>query len=623
LTVLACALTALSAQAGQKKADKGDDASLPVVATNVKPSKKLSNPAKQPAPSTAKKKKGCSDTDPQVDLQLLIVSSDGSEADLPAIQQTLDYMGTPYTLWRIDQHPGGLTADVLASGCHGFYQGVILTNNALPLTFDEWTALLNYETSFGVRRVCWYTIPNADYGYADWTDVINTSDAPLPAHLTPEGAAVFSYLKPTATIPIKNVFAFRAQPLDSTGTPLLKDDQGDALVLQENFPDGRQTLAFAFDSNAVQTHILALGYGAINWVTKGLFIGQHRISTDIQIDDVFLPNALWGGGIYRITGDDINALQGWQDLKRQDPLLPGLTIEMAFNGVGTTAGYASPDTLTKTIKKLPKGVFSFMSHTYTHQDENVSNYETALSELTQNLDVADHLTLKKFSKTSMVPPAYTGLTNPAFMQAAYDAGLRNLAADASDPTYLYLPANTGTYSPLQPEIFLTPRHPGGLSVSASTPDQCIGFYNEVSGTNLTYSQFLDQISDLMVQFLLRGDWDPWMYHQSNLRAYDGTHSLLSDLLDATFAKYEALFNLPIEDLSQEDAGNRMLEKMGWTSAGVTATKGPGNKLTLTAAQDTVVRITGITKGDDFEVYGDQTIDKVKLKAGKTVTINLQ
>src|SRR5262245_26647735 len=61
-----------------------------------------------------------------VDLKILVIAADGNEAALPAIQQALDYLGTPYTVYRAAATPGGLTADKLASGCHGYYQGVIL-----------------------------------------------------------------------------------------------------------------------------------------------------------------------------------------------------------------------------------------------------------------------------------------------------------------------------------------------------------------------------------------------------------------------------------------------------------------------------------------------------------------
>jgi len=68
---------------------------------------------------------------PTIDLKVLVIAADGKEADLPAIQQTLDYLGTPYTVYQAAQTPGGLTPDLLANGCHGFYQGIILTDGEL------------------------------------------------------------------------------------------------------------------------------------------------------------------------------------------------------------------------------------------------------------------------------------------------------------------------------------------------------------------------------------------------------------------------------------------------------------------------------------------------------------
>lgn len=37
----------------------------------------------------------------------------------------------------------------------------------------------------------------------------------------------------------------------------------------------------------------------------------------------------------------------------------------------------------------------------------------------------------------------------------------------------------------------------------------------------------------MVSYLARFDLDPLMFHQPNMRAYDGVNSLLGDLLHAT------------------------------------------------------------------------------------------
>src|SRR5437667_946335 len=61
---------------------------------------------------------------PTIDMQILVITADGNEANLPAIKQTLEYLGTPYTIYIATQTPGGLTPDKLGGGSHGYYQGI-------------------------------------------------------------------------------------------------------------------------------------------------------------------------------------------------------------------------------------------------------------------------------------------------------------------------------------------------------------------------------------------------------------------------------------------------------------------------------------------------------------------
>ena len=104
-------------------------------------------------------------TSPTVDMKILVIAADGNEACLPAIQQTLDYLGTPYSVYIAAKTPGGLTPDRLSNGEHGYYQGIILTTGQLvyatdassvsALTPQEWADLRSYEARLGIREVNW------------------------------------------------------------------------------------------------------------------------------------------------------------------------------------------------------------------------------------------------------------------------------------------------------------------------------------------------------------------------------------------------------------------------------------------------------------------------------------
>src|SRR5687767_1863695 len=101
-----------------------------------------------------------------VNMRLLVIAATGDEAVLPAIRETLDYLGTPYDV-HIAAQSGELTAAMLSDGaCFGYYQGIILTTGELgyfnsagawgsALTPAEWTTLRQYQASFKIRQATW------------------------------------------------------------------------------------------------------------------------------------------------------------------------------------------------------------------------------------------------------------------------------------------------------------------------------------------------------------------------------------------------------------------------------------------------------------------------------------
>ena len=161
-----------------------------------------------------------------IDLRILVIAADGTEADLPSIQQVLDYLGVPYTVYVASQTPGGLTADKLSRGAHGYYEGVILTTGALgynkngiwqnALSSTEWQNLWSYERMFQIRQVTWYTYPTPDYGFNWPTGAVDTTSSPIKAIFTstaspgtPSGQALFgSYVNTSNPLTIQNAYTY-------------------------------------------------------------------------------------------------------------------------------------------------------------------------------------------------------------------------------------------------------------------------------------------------------------------------------------------------------------------------------------------------------------------------------
>src|SRR2546428_13613690 len=97
--------------------------------------------------------------------------------------------------------------------------------------------------------------------------------------------------------------------------------------------------------------------------------------------------------------------------------------------------------------------------------------------------------------------------------------------------------------------------------------------------------------------MLRGEIDPWMFHESNLPAYDGVHTLLGDLLDRALAKYGGIFVLPVKSPTLTDLGGLTPDRLKINAAGVRAAFVPELRSMRNSAPDSaVVPVPGRVSG---------------------------
>ena len=138
-------------------------------------------------------------------------------------------------------------------------------------------------------------------------------------------------------------------------TPLLQDAANNIISATYTL-NGQQFLSQTFDSNPYLTHDLVLAYGLLNWVTKGVFLGDYHVYATQSIDDFFIDDSEWIPSttcltnlvakdrtlpdasnlpVFRVDAADMAQLVAWQQKKQQDPLLSQFKLTIALNGVGT------------------------------------------------------------------------------------------------------------------------------------------------------------------------------------------------------------------------------------------------------------------------------------------------
>lgn len=566
-----------------------------------------------------------------LDMKVLVVTNGQTEADFPAIKQALDFMGTPYSVLDFNATGGTIPSGYLSDGCHGFFQGVIFAFGSNRYVISNMSDLDIYERQFSVRQVNWYVFPDPNFGLNNLGS-LPASTTPYNFHYTPDGAAIFSYANAANPVGIVNASIYLGSIADNA-TPLLVDDSGNVLAALYNTGYAYQSLSLTFDSNQFLTHDLVLSYGLIKWVTQGMFLGQRHSYFSAQVDDYFIDDSEWTTGLAcstdpdntgshtRIAAADLAALLNWQSAKQSDPRLANFVLSMAFNGAGAVPGAYPNDDLTDATE-ANQASFFWINHTFDHTNLNSVNYATAASEITQNNATAITLGFTNFNTANLVTPDISGLNNPDFLQAAADNGIRYVVSDTSrvggdNPT-----PNTGIVNQSQPSILEIPRHPNNLFFNVSTPDDWTAEYACIyPQLGYNYQQILDNISDSFVLNLLRGDIDPQMFHQPNLSAYDGTHSLLGDLLDMTFTKYTNLINFPVLSLSEDAIGTEMANRSRYDLSGLTASYIPHQRIMITATQTANIPVTGLVTAG-AETYGGETISHVPLLGGQTVTLPL-
>ena len=560
-----------------------------------------------------------------VDARVLLITANGADAAFAAIQSTLKYLGTPFDVLNATTGPT-LTAASLASGSHGKYQAIFLdlgdlsVNGTSAFTNAEFTALATYEASFGVRRVSLYTSPSADYGLSS-NGSVNPSTSPISATCTAAGRAVFVGTNCANPVHIDAGFAYPASPTDAATIPLLVDPAGNVYAATRTYSDGREALALTFAQASHFVSYLELAYGLVQWATRGLFVGERHAYAVPQIDDLFLSSEIYGGGIYRITSTDLQAFASWANTTRTQPLTADFRFAWACNGQGSQS--MPGDTLTAAAVALGP-TFSWLNHTWDHANLDGLSYADVRDEFVRNDQYLRGLGLAPYATANAVTPDISGLGSPDAMQAIHDATITQIVSDTSVAGENNPSPNAGLPNALQSSVLEIPRIPSELYYNVSQPTEWIPEYEALRSptTAVDYGTIIGTQSDAFLQYLLNGSNDPWMFHQANTRNYDGAgHSLLTDLLDATFAKYGAVATLPLVSPTMDDLAGRVRDRMAFNASGVTATIQAGTSLTVTVANAATVPVTGLcTPG--AESYANQTISYLSLAAGQKVTFSL-
>ncbi|KAJ3098676.1 hypothetical protein HDU97_003793 [Phlyctochytrium planicorne] len=249
-------------------------------------------------------------------------------------------------------------------------------------------------------------------------------------------------------------------------------------------------------------------------------------------------------------------------------------------------------------KTLPTSKFYWCSHTFTHEILNNCTYSDAYKEIQFNQKLAKSLgltlagNLASYSPGSMVTPGISGIFNGDALKALTDLGVKASVGDSSRPKVqnpanpFWWPMFTTVADNGFANFVVIPRQSLNIFFNCTNPEYNTILYNKIYNETLgqlpvrTWPEILKDETDRNVRILASLSWQPYMFHQANLRNADAAPSiipgttataklgLLQIWSENVFYGYRKVANWPIVSLKQDDLTKKFLDRYAYETGGV-------------------------------------------------------
>lgn len=281
--------------------------------------------------------------------------------------------GIPYQLLTVPSTGAALPELSTASG-DGNFGGIVVLSEvsyeydgglfSSALTTDQWTALFDYQTSFGVRMTRIDVYPEAQFGT---TPASTTSpgccETGVEQLISISNSTSFSQagMKTEATMSTQGLYHYPATITNNSIATTIAEFGPSGIFTEDttaaviNNIGGREQMvwfiSWASDWSPTSTY---LDHAWITWMTRGLYSGFRRVYFSTQVDDMFLATSLYSPADvdFRITPADLDGHVAWSAaLNAKLPAGSVYFTEVGHNGNGNieaaitndTAGICSPD----------------------------------------------------------------------------------------------------------------------------------------------------------------------------------------------------------------------------------------------------------------------------------------
>jgi hypothetical protein len=171
--------------------------------------------------------------------------------------------------------------------------------------------------------------------------------------------------------------------------------------------------------------------------------------------------------------------------------------------------------------------FAHLSHTFSHLILNNATYSDAVKEIQFNLAWMSQVGISAATKfsTGLIPPAITGLHNGDVIRAWVENGIKYAVGDNSRPVLMnqnneYWPQISNMAQNGYDGFTIIPRWPTAIYYNCDTQACTSSEWINTSGGWGDFESLRVFERDTTTRYLFKNRWDPYMFHQANLRNSD-------------------------------------------------------------------------------------------------------
>jgi len=214
--------------------------------------------------------------------------------------------------------------------------------------------------------------------------------------------------------------------------------------------------------------------------------------------------------------------------------------------------------------------YAHISHTYTHLSLNNATYSDVAKEIKFNIAWLAKSGISSASRFSngLIPPAITGLHNGDAIKAWMDNGIKYVVGDNTRPVLMnqqnaFWPLTSTVEANGYAGLEIIPRWATTIFYNCDLPACTLLEWINTSAGSGDFNNLLLNAKTVNTLHLLGLHWDPFMFHQANLRSdvpqltingITKTYSLLTAWTEVIVAEMTRLTTWPLVTKKHDDIG---------------------------------------------------------------------